>query len=107
MDLTSLIRKYRDLDNSIKKVNKGLTDMRDERAELEKEMATILSKPENTGFHKMDLNYDSYIRIQRPGEWNKPWSLSKKDLHILLSDFFLTMALNMIHQQMRYHWVRT
>lgn len=25
---------------------------------------------------------------------------------ILLSDFFLTMALNMIHQQMRYHWIR-
>ena len=25
---------------------------------------------------------------------------------ILLSDFFLTMALNMIHQQMRYEWMR-
>lgn len=25
---------------------------------------------------------------------------------ILIADFFLTMALNMIHQQMRYHWMR-
>ena len=25
---------------------------------------------------------------------------------ILLSDFFLTMALNMIHQEMRYDWMR-
>ena len=25
---------------------------------------------------------------------------------ILISDFFLTMALNMIHQQLRYEWMR-
>jgi hypothetical protein len=25
---------------------------------------------------------------------------------ILLADFFLTMALNMIHQEMKYDWMR-
>lgn len=85
-EILPLIRKYRDLDASIKKVNKGLTDLRDERGEVEEQMREILQKPEYATFEKMALNDDSYIRIQR--EWNKPWSLSKKDLHILLSDFF-------------------
>ena len=45
-ELLAEIRKYRELDESIKKINKGLTDLRDERGEVEKRMADILLKPE-------------------------------------------------------------
>jgi hypothetical protein len=51
-------------------------------------MRDVLARPEFATFHKMDLNDDSYIRIQRAGEWNKPWSLSKRELQVLLAEFF-------------------
>jgi hypothetical protein len=38
----------------------------------------------------MELSDQSYIRIQRPGDYNKPWSLSKRELQVLLSEFFST-----------------
>lgn len=87
-ELLVLIRKYRELDASIKKINKNLTDLRDERGELEHSMEQIFERPENQHFQKMDLSDDSYIRIQRPGEWKKPWGLSKKELGVLLTEFF-------------------
>lgn len=87
-ELLTLIRKYRELDSSIKKINKNLTDLRDERGELEHSMEQIFAKPEFQHFQKMDLSDDSYIRIQRPGEWKKPWGLSKKELGVLLTEFF-------------------
>lgn len=87
-ELLELIRKYRELDTSIKKINKNLTDLRDERGTLEHSMEQIFASPEFAHFHKMDLSDDSYIRIQRPGEWKKPWSLSKKELGTLLVEFF-------------------
>lgn len=87
-ELLAAIRKYRELDDSIKKINKGLTDLRDERGEVEQRMGEILMKPEFASFHKMELSDQSYIRVQRPGEWNKPWSLSKKELQVLLAQFF-------------------
>ena len=58
-ELTAAIRKYRELDESIKKINKGLTDLRDERGEVEKQMADILLKPEFQNFHKMELSDQS------------------------------------------------
>ena len=85
-ELLNVIRKYRELDSSIKKINKNLTDMRDTRGEIEKELRVFFEKPEYANFHKLDLP-DSYIRIQRPGDWKKPWSLSKEKLQALLSEF--------------------
>lgn len=87
-ELRNLIRKYRELDASIKKINKNLTDMRDSRGELEESMRRIFETPEYAHFHKMDLSDDSYIRIQRPGEWKKPWTLGKKELGALLEEYF-------------------
>jgi|688.fasta_scaffold00564_41 hypothetical protein len=89
-ELLNVIRKYRELDSSIKKINKNLTDMRDTRGELEKELKTFFEKPEYSNFHKMDLSDDSYIRIQRPGEWKKAWTLSKEKLQTLLTEFTAT-----------------
>jgi hypothetical protein len=45
-DLTQLIRKYREIDESIKKINKGLTDLRDERGELELKLAEVFQQPQ-------------------------------------------------------------
>lgn len=89
-ELLNVIRKYRELDSSIKLINKNLTDLRDTRGELEKELTTFFEKPEYANFHKMDLSDDSYIRIQRPGAWKKPWSLSKEKLQTLLEQFAQT-----------------
>jgi hypothetical protein len=50
-------------------------------------MRGIFERPEYTGIGKMALSDDSYIRIQRAGEWKKPWSLSKRELQVLLTEF--------------------
>lgn len=89
-ELLNVIRKYRELDSSIKLINKNLTDLRDTRGELEKELTAFFEKPEYANFHKMDLSDDSYIRIQRPGAWKKAWSLSKERLQALLAEFAAT-----------------
>jgi len=89
-ELLSVIRKYRELDSSIKLINKNLTDLRDTRGELEKQLTTFFEKPEYANFHKMDLSDDSYIRIQRPGAWKKAWTLSKEKLQSLLAEFAAT-----------------
>ena len=88
-ELTNVIRKYRELDSAIKKANKNLTDMRDARGEVERELEAIFQTPKFAGFHKLDLS-DSYIRIQRPGDWKKPWSLSKEKLQAMLAEFTTT-----------------
>ena len=50
-------------------------------------MSDILRRSVFATLDKLELP-DSVVKIQRPETWSKPWSLSKKDLALLLQDFF-------------------
>jgi len=47
-----------------------------------------------TAFHganKLEIQDDgSFIKVQRPETWNKPWSLGARDLQTMLYDYFRT-----------------
>jgi hypothetical protein len=51
-------------------------------------MSDILRRANFQNLHKLEIQDDgSYIKIQRPETWSKPWSLSQKELKDLLSTY--------------------
>lgn len=88
-ELKDCIRRYRDADNDISLLNKTVYNLREKRKILELELGSILKQPQFSGYEKLGLEDDgSTIRIQRPNAWSKPWSLSKKDLHDSVTNYF-------------------
>lgn len=88
-DLKRCVKQYRDLDNQIRDLNKTLADKRESRKCLELELTDLVKLPNFNGIDKLKIDDDgSMIKIQRPGTHNKSWSLSKKELEVLLSDYF-------------------
>ena len=88
-NLKTYLYEYRDVDNKITDLNKEVYALRSERKELEGKMATILAKPEFAEHKILEIKDDgSRVRISRPEEWKKPWSLSKKELEESLSAYF-------------------
>lgn len=88
-DLVKCVRNYRTLDDKLKEVNKQVYKLREDRKFIENEMADILRRSNFQGISKLEIQDDgSYIKIQRPETWNKPWSMSAKDLQTRLQDYF-------------------
>jgi len=88
-NLKDYIRKYRDIDDEIRELNKAVYEKRDTRKCIELEISTVLSLPQFQAYDKLKIDEDgSTIRIKRPETYEKPWSLSKKELKTLLEDFF-------------------
>ena len=88
-ELKDRLRVYRSLDDQIRDINKLVYDLREKRKIVELEMADILKTPELSQVGELRLENDnSYIRIQRPGTYSKPWSLSKKDLQNYIEHYF-------------------
>lgn len=82
------LRSYSKIDDDLQNLNKQVYDLRAERRNVETQLASILSSPEFAQIDKIQLSEDnSVVKIQRPG-WNKPWSISKKDLSQSLSFYF-------------------
>lgn len=80
---------YRDIEKRLTDIGRDVSELRDQRKQIEKCMATILARPEFQEFKKLELKDDgTFVNIQRPGEWNKPWSLGKKDLETSLHEYF-------------------
>ena len=89
-NLKSYLQSYRTLDDEIQELNKKVHSLRTERKDVELKMADILKNPELQQIEKLNLVEDgSVVKIQRPG-WNKAWSISKKELKILLDSYFHT-----------------
>jgi len=87
--LKTYLYEYRDVDNKIQDLNKEAYALRTERKELENKMATILTKPEFAEHKILEIKDDgSRVRISRPEEWKKPWSMSKKELEESLAAYF-------------------
>ena len=88
-DLKRCIKEYRAVDDDIRVMNKMLYEKRESRKILEMEMADIVKLPEFNTYKSFKIEDDgSMIKIQRPEMYSKPWSLSKKDLQSLLTDYF-------------------
>lgn len=88
-DLKRCVKQYRDLDNQIRELNKTLYDKRESRKCLELELTDLVKLPNFNGIDNLKIDDDgSTIKIQRPGTHNKSWSLSKKELEVLVSAYF-------------------
>ena len=88
-NLKDYIRKYRDIDDEIRELNKAVYEKRDTRKCIELEISTVLSLPQFQAYDKLKIDEDgSTIRIKRPETYEKPWSLSKKELKTLLEEYF-------------------
>lgn len=88
-ELKYRLKQYRDLDDQVRQVNKVATDLREKRKIVEFEMVTILKQPPMAQIGVLRLENDnSIVKIQRPGTYSKPWSMSKKDLQNYIDHYF-------------------
>jgi hypothetical protein len=89
MDLKSLIRHYREVDDKLRILNEKIAESRKVRKDCETQIATVLQNPQYASIQKFAIEDDgSVIRIQRPGEYSKGWNLPKKTLEELLNTYF-------------------
>lgn len=87
-ELKTSVRRFRDLDDQIRPINKQLYDLREKRKIAELEVVDYLKSPTFAQHTVMQLEDGSRIKIQRPQTWSKGWSLSKKDLSSYLVNYF-------------------
>ena len=88
-DLKRCVKQYREVDDQLRQINQEVYQKREERKIVELELADLMKVDHFREFKKMKIEEDgSVITIQRPHEWSKPWSLSKKDLKDLLERYF-------------------
>lgn len=88
-DLIKCVRKYRNYDDELKQLNAKANELREKRKLVELEMGDILRRNNFSQIHKLDIADDkSMIKIQRPDQWSKPWSLSAKDLGAYIKQYF-------------------
>jgi chromosome segregation ATPase len=103
-ELKARVQEYRDLDNKLREVNAKVQELRRVRSEAEDRIVEIIRRPEFSEFKKLEISDDgSTIRIQRPKEWNKPWSLSKSLLKQMLDEYYKTT--NSPNSQECYHFI--
>ena len=90
-DLVKCVRKFRTLDDELKTVNTRASKLREDKKFVESEMGDILRRSAFQGVNKLEIQDDgSFIKVQRPETWNKPWSLGARDLQTMLDDYFRT-----------------
>lgn len=86
--LKQAVQKYCQVDNELRALNSQVQEKREVRKMIETEMAGFVSLPAFSDVQKVKVEDGSYIRIQRPETYSKPWSLSKKELEHLLRMYF-------------------
>jgi hypothetical protein len=87
-DLVKCVRKFRTLDDELKVVNTRVHKLREDKKFVESEMSDILKRTAFQGINKLEIQDDgSFIKVQRPDTWNKPWSLSQKELKDLIGSY--------------------
>ena len=91
--IVNVVRQYRELDDQLKELNSQVFKLREARKQKELELADFLKSPEYSSITKLEIKDDgSYIKIQKPEAWTKPWSLSAKELGTLLNTYFAAAA---------------
>ena len=88
-DLKRCVKQYREIDDKLRDLNREVYEKRESRKIIELELADLMKVDQFMNFKKLKIEEDgSTITVQRPNEWTKPWSLSKKDLKDLLERYF-------------------
>jgi hypothetical protein len=88
-DLKRCVKQYREVDDELRVLNHEVYQKREARKIVEMELADLMKVEAFQNFRKLKIEEDgSTITIQRPQEWSKPWSLSKKDLKDILERYF-------------------
>jgi len=88
--LRQYLRGYRLIDDQIRELNGKLNEKRDVRKMVEHKITKILSDPQFSQIKKLKLEDDgSTFRVQHPNTYQKPWTLSQKDLKGLLEGYFM------------------
>lgn len=87
-ELKNTVRRFRDLDDEVRIVNKRVFELREKRKIAEMEISDYLKSPLFAQHTVMELEDGSRIKIQRPQTWSKGWSLSKKDLAAHIANYF-------------------
>lgn len=87
-DLKRCVKQYRDVDNEIRVLNKQVYEKRESRKIVEMEMSDLIKLPQFDSIDKLKIDDGSCIKIQRPEQYSKAWSLSKKELENLLKTYF-------------------
>lgn len=88
-DLKRCVKQYREVDDELRVLNHEVYQKREARKIIEMELADLMKVEHFVNFRKLKIEEDgSIITIQRPQEWTKPWSLSKKDLKDSLERYF-------------------
>jgi hypothetical protein len=89
--LKACVQRYRDVDNKLRMINAEVQELRRQRSIAETSVIELIKTPAFSDFKKLEISDDgSTIRIQRPNEWNKPWSLSKGLLKQMLEEYYKT-----------------
>ena len=91
-DLKTCIKKYQEIDNQLKQLNKSVYELRENRKCLELELTDIVRLPQFSAIRKFEINDGSFLTVAKPGEWNKPWNLSQKDLKELTDKYFASTS---------------
>jgi hypothetical protein len=87
-ELKTCIKKYQVIDDKLKVLNKSVYSLREDRRCLELELTDLVRLPQFSPIKKFEINDGSHLIVSKPGEWKKPWSLSKKDLTDLTERYY-------------------
>jgi hypothetical protein len=87
-ELKTCIKKYQVIDDKLKVLNKSVYSLREDRRCLELELTDLVRLPEFSPIKKFEISDGSHLIVGKPGEWKKPWSLSKKDLTELTEKYY-------------------
>lgn len=87
-ELKTQMAKYIVVDNALQEVNARANELRKERKSAEEFLAILLQYPEVENIGTLKNEAGDVIKVQRPGTWNKGWTLSKKELESMLKTYF-------------------
>lgn len=106
-ELKNAVRKFREVDDELRVINKTVYQKREERKILELEISDILKDPQFQAINKLKIDEDgSTISIKRPETWSKPWSLSQKELLEYLKKYMIhRLHLSEDDAESTYRWI--
>lgn len=87
-ELKAQMTKYILVDNALREANARSLELRKEKKDTEDFLAILLEYPEVENINTLKNDAGDTIKVQRPGTWNKGWTLSKKELESMLNTYF-------------------
>ena len=87
-ELKAQMTKYILVDNALQEANARSLELRKEKKGTEEFLALLLQYPEVENINTLKNDAGDTIKVQRPGTWNKGWTLSKKELESMLNTYF-------------------